>query len=41
MIQNQLSRFMIEDGDAAFNEVLKKALLVRIQKTQDIFGMII
>ncbi|MEN9929157.1 MAG: hypothetical protein RLZZ231_1078 [Bacteroidota bacterium] len=37
MIQNQLSRFMIEDGDATFNELLKKALLVRIQKTQDIF----
>jgi tetratricopeptide (TPR) repeat protein len=37
MIQNQLSRFMIEDNDEAFNELLKKALLVRIQKTQDIF----
>jgi tetratricopeptide (TPR) repeat protein len=37
MIQNQLSRFMIEDGDATFNELLKKALLARIQKTQDIF----
>jgi tetratricopeptide (TPR) repeat protein len=37
MIQNQLSRFMIEDGDATFNELLKKALLIRIQKTQDIF----
>lgn len=37
MIQNQLSRFMIEDGDTTFNELLKKALLVRIQKTQDIF----
>jgi tetratricopeptide (TPR) repeat protein len=37
MIQNQLSRFMIEDSDATFNEALKKALLIRIQKSQDIF----
>ena len=37
MIQNQLSRFMIEDTDVTFNESLKKALLVRVQKTQDIF----
>ncbi|WP_333878359.1 tetratricopeptide repeat protein [Flavobacterium sp.] len=37
MIQNQLSRFMTEDGDANFNEALKKALLVRAQKTQDLF----
>lgn len=37
IIQNQLSRFMTEDGDANFNEALKKALLVRTQKSQDIF----
>jgi len=37
MIQNQLARFMIEDGEVSFNEALKKALLVRAQKTQDIF----
>lgn len=37
MIQNQLSRFMTEDEDLKFNEALKKALLVRIQKTQDLF----
>ncbi len=37
MIQNQLSRFMIEDSEATFNEALKKALLIRIQKSQDIF----
>ncbi|MFM7018927.1 tetratricopeptide repeat protein, partial [Flavobacterium sp.] len=37
VIQNQLARFMIEDGDVSFNEALKKALLVRAQKTQDIF----
>lgn len=37
MIQNQLSRFMTEDVDVNFNESLKKALLIRAQKTQDIF----
>ncbi len=37
MIQNQLSRFMTEDATLAFNESLKKALLIRVQKTQDIF----
>jgi tetratricopeptide (TPR) repeat protein len=37
MIQNQLSRFMMEDGEVTFNEALRKALLVRAQKDQDIF----
>ena len=37
LIQNQLSRFMTENGDATFNDSLKKALLVRAQKTQDVF----
>jgi tetratricopeptide (TPR) repeat protein len=37
LIQNQLSRFMTEEVDANFNDSLKKALLVRAQKTQDIF----
>lgn len=37
MIQNQLTRFMTEDGEATFNESLRKALLVRAQKNQDIF----
>ena len=37
MIQNQLSRFMTEDGDANFNEALRKALVVRTQKNPDIF----
>jgi len=37
MIQNQLSRFMTEDSAAVFNDMLKKSLLLRIQKTQDIF----
>ena len=37
LIQNQLSRFMSEETDTSFNESLKKALLVRAQKTQDVF----
>lgn len=37
MIQNQLSRFMNEDIDVSFNEALRKALLVRAQKNQDVF----
>jgi len=36
VIQNQLSRFMTEEVDANFNESLKKALLLRAQKTQDV-----
>ncbi|MDN3678248.1 tetratricopeptide repeat protein [Flavobacterium paronense] len=37
LIQNQLSRFMTEEVDANFNDALKKALLLRAQKTQDVF----
>lgn len=37
LIQNQLSRFMTEEVDASFIESLKKALLLRAQKTQDVF----
>ncbi len=37
LIQNQLSRFMAEQEDTVFNDSLKKALLLRAQKTQDVF----
>ncbi len=37
MIQNVFVRFMTEDAEATFNESLRKALLVRAQKNQDIF----
>lgn len=37
VVQNQLSRFMTEYVDVNFNESLKKALLIRAQKTQDVF----
>ncbi|MFV5683856.1 tetratricopeptide repeat protein [Flavobacterium sp. GB2R13] len=36
-IQNQLSRFMVDEGDANFSEILRKALIIRAQKNQDIF----
>ncbi|MFV8374337.1 tetratricopeptide repeat protein [Flavobacterium sp. LB1P62] len=36
-IQNQLSRFMVDEGDANFSEILRKALIVRAQKNQDLF----
>lgn len=37
MIQNQLARYMIDEGDTGFNEALRKALIIRTQKNQDIF----
>lgn len=38
MIQNQLSRFMTEEeSEQAFNTLLRKALLLRAQKNQDVF----
>lgn len=37
MIQSQISRFINEDSTLSFNEALKKALLLRVQKTQDLF----
>nr|WP_315197833.1 tetratricopeptide repeat protein [uncultured Flavobacterium sp.] len=37
MIQNQLTRYMSKDEDSKFNESLRKALIVRVQKNQDIF----
>ncbi|RBN49982.1 tetratricopeptide repeat protein [Flavobacterium psychrolimnae] len=36
-IQNQLVRFMVDEGDANFNELLRTALIIRTQKNQDIF----
>ncbi len=37
IIQNQLSRFLSEDNNLAFNESLRKALILQSQKSQDIF----
>jgi len=36
-IQNQLARFMVEDADENFNETLRKSLITRAQKNQDVF----
>ncbi|WP_281336913.1 tetratricopeptide repeat protein [Flavobacterium eburneipallidum] len=36
-IQNQLARFIVEEGDENFNETLRKALITRAQKNQDVF----
>jgi hypothetical protein len=37
IVQNQLSRFMSDDSDANFNETLRKDLILRVQKNQDLF----
>src|SRR6187402_2374899 len=37
VIQNQLTRYMSNDGESQFNESLRKALIVRVQKNQDVF----
>jgi len=36
-IQNMLSRFILEDTSDSFTEMLRRTLLVRAQKTQDIY----
>lgn len=36
-IQNQFTRFISEDGKENFSDSLKKALIIRVQKTQDLF----
>ena len=37
MVQNQLTRFMNDEAGDSFNEMLRKALLVKVQKNQDLF----
>ena len=37
VVQNQLARFMNEESQETFNTSLRKALLLNVQKTQDIF----
>ncbi|KDN56567.1 tetratricopeptide repeat protein [Flavobacterium seoulense] len=37
LIQNQLSRFMTDEADASFSNALRKALVLKVQKSQDIF----
>lgn len=37
LVQNQLTRFMSEDTEGNFSDHIKKSLLLRVQKTQDIY----
>lgn len=37
VIQNQLARYMVDEGDSNFNETLRKALILKTQKDQDVF----
>ncbi len=37
LIQNQFSRFMTDEGDAGFSENLRKALITRTQKNQEVY----
>jgi tetratricopeptide (TPR) repeat protein len=37
IIQNQLARYMVDEGDSNFNETLRKALILKTQKDQDVF----
>lgn len=37
LIQSQLARYMSNDGDSKFNDSLRKELILRVQKSQDIF----
>jgi tetratricopeptide (TPR) repeat protein len=37
LIQSQLARYMSNDGDSKYNESLRKELIIRVQKSQDVF----
>ncbi|MDQ5930678.1 MAG: hypothetical protein QG594_2466 [Bacteroidota bacterium] len=37
LIQNQMSRYMNGEGDSNFGDLIKKALIIRVQKDQDVF----
>lgn len=37
MIQNYLSRFMMEESEETFSESLRKALILKTQKSQDVY----
>jgi tetratricopeptide (TPR) repeat protein len=37
LIQSQLSRFMADEADTTFNDALRKSLILRTQKEQDVF----
>ena len=37
LIQNQLARYIVDQGDSNFNETLRKVLILKTQKDQDVF----
>ncbi len=37
LVQNQLSRFLIDDTEGIFAETIKKSLLLKTQKSQDVY----
>ncbi len=37
LVQNQLTRFISEDTEGSFSDIIKKSLLLRVQKNQDIY----
>lgn len=37
VIQNQLSRFITDEADVSFSDALRKALILKVQKSQDLF----
>ena len=37
IVQNQLTRFINDDSDETFNPMLRKALLIQVQKNQSVF----
>ena len=37
LVQNQLSRFLLDDVDGAFADEIKKGLLLKTQKSQDVY----
>jgi len=37
LIKSQLARYLFDESDSSFNDNLRKALIIRVQKTQDVF----
>jgi len=37
LVQNQLSRYLMDDTEGTFADAIKKSLLLRIQKSQDVY----
>jgi tetratricopeptide (TPR) repeat protein len=37
LIKSQLARYLFDESDSSFSDSLRKALIIRVQKTQDVF----